>query len=150
MHMTCEPAFTQFHEADWFKRQRRWRADFQLSIDLDRQLSRDVLVGTNTRSPALPLFVIEEIPDAAAKIGPDLANSKLTRPSWGSLLGDCFRLCALLMFRHGDLRQKTRPRQSATQTRDSEETSEMQMPMSHRVTAHGQSGERRGGDSNPR
>lgn len=115
MLMTCQPAFTQLHETDRFKRQRRRRADFQLTIDLDRQLSRDILVRTNTRSPPLTLFVIGEIPDAAAQIGPDLADAKLTRPPWGSLLGDCFRLCArLFLFRHGDLRQRTLPPQNAT------------------------------------
>lgn len=40
-----------------------------------------------------------------------------------------------------------RSRHKTSPTACSEETSEMQMPMSHRNTAHGQSDERRGGDS---
>ena len=35
--MTCEPALAQLHEAERFKRQRRRRTDFQLTIDLHRQ-----------------------------------------------------------------------------------------------------------------
>lgn len=117
-------ARAQLHEADRFKRQRRRRADFQLTIDLYRQLSRDILVRTNTRSPSLPLLVIREIPDAAAQIGLDLTDSKLTRPPRGPLLRDCFRLSAPLLFRYGDLRPRTLP----LQTGDSEETSESRCP----------------------
>jgi len=71
-----KPAGAQVRNADGLKTQRPRCANFQLCIDLCRQLPRDVLIGADARPPAQALVVIAQVPDFAAEIRLDFSDAK--------------------------------------------------------------------------
>jgi hypothetical protein len=128
------------YEADWLKvgngdrleAQRCRGADFELSIDLRRQLLGGILVSSDTWAPPGTLFVVAQIPDFAAEIRLDFADAKRR-----------------FAFGHVILRESSRYKtpQTLPQTGSSEELSERQRPTCQQVMTHRPADQRRGRDS---
>ena len=130
--MVREPAALKVVDGNRLEAEGCRRARFQLRIDLRGHSPCDFPIRTDARPVALTVFCIAEIPDRTTQIGAHAVDAK----------------------RHFSTRHETSvredPRHKVPQTGFSEDASEMQVPVSHSVMAHGQTNERRGGDSNPR
>jgi len=61
-----QPAIPQLRDADRLETERGGRADFQLGIDLGRHLVGQLAIRANPRLVAFAVFVLAQVPHAAA------------------------------------------------------------------------------------
>ena len=71
-----EPVGPQSGNADRLETECGWGAGFELFVDPGGELPGGVAVGTDARTPALAVFEVTEVPDAAAEVAGHLADAE--------------------------------------------------------------------------
>src|SRR5262249_58839184 len=74
-----QPAPPQLGDRDGLEAEGRAGADFELSVDLGGELPCGLPVGADAGPVPLAVFVVAEVPDAAAEVGLDLADAERDR-----------------------------------------------------------------------